>query len=107
MSYKLFIDDERFPPKEETDWVISRTSEEAKICVTVLGMPRYISFDHDLGEDDTAIVFIKWLEEMVIENNLEFPKDFEFYVHSQNPVGKENIEYKMRGLLEHFGQKAV
>jgi hypothetical protein len=50
MSYKMFIDDERFPVSD--DWVIVRSSQEAIDTVLAKGFPSYISFDHDLGGDD-------------------------------------------------------
>lgn len=103
MLYKLFIDDERFPPISWCDQqaVIARSSQEAIECVSNLGMPQFISFDHDLGGDDTAIKFVKWLENSCVENKLLFPKDFEFYVHSQNHI---NIQYYMEALVKHFSE---
>jgi hypothetical protein len=109
MTYKLFIDDERFPPES---WVgtgpyrIARTSSEAQFYVDTFGMPNFISFDHDLGiyndgVEDTSINFINWLVEAVLDNRVQIPDNFDFYVHSQNPVGKENIESKMTALLHH------
>jgi hypothetical protein len=105
MTYKLFIDDERDPPSH---WVVggffygvARTSSKAIKMVQVFGMPDYISFDHDLGGEDTSIVFINWLVEAVLDNRVQIPDNFDFYVHSQNPIGKENIEGKMTALLHH------
>ena len=50
MIWKLFLDDERFPPNSETDWQLARTYSEAVELISRLGMPSYISFDHDLGD---------------------------------------------------------
>lgn len=101
MTYKLFIDDERHPPiKDEEDWTIARSSEQAKQCVERFGVPAFISFDHDLGGDDTSMVFIHWLIEYCIINNYEFPT--EFYVHSQNPVGSQNIHGLMASAIKFF-----
>lgn len=98
MKYCMFLDDERFPPKDNNVWVICRSFVEAKKTVAVLGWPIFISFDHDLGEDQyTGKDFANWM----IEHDLQFqciPSQFEFYVHSQNPVGAENI----RLLLEPY-----
>lgn len=98
MTYKMFIDDERFPV--DGTWAIVRSSQQAIQMVVDIGIPTFISFDHDLGGEDTSIVFIKWLIDYMLDNNLQFPKDFDFYVHSQNPIGKTNIEHLMRGFME-------
>jgi hypothetical protein len=100
MTYKLFIDDERFPVDDS--WVIVRTSEEAIQHVKENGMPIYISFDHDLGGDDTSVKFIWWMIDLFLDGNIEISKDFDFYVHSQNPIGAENIRKLMQGFLMHY-----
>jgi hypothetical protein len=99
-DYSLFIDDLR-DPANKTD-VIARSSSEAIAIVSALGMPDHISFDHDLSGDDTSIIFINWLTNQLIDKKLSFPDDFTFSVHSQNPVGVENIKSKMRSLQKHF-----
>jgi hypothetical protein len=100
VSYKLFLDDERYPITD--DWVIVRTSQEAIAHVKSHGFPSYISFDHDLGGEDTAIVFINWLTEQLIDGHLTIPKDFDYYVHSQNSVGVVNIRSKIDQLIRYF-----
>lgn len=97
MTYKLFIDDERFPATD--DWVIVRSSQEAIAMIIEYGMPYYISFDHDLGGEDTAIRVIRWIIDSFLDGNLEIHPDFDFYVHSQNPIGAENIRKLMTGFL--------
>ena len=96
MTYKLFIDDEREPIGD--DWVICRTSEEARRVILSRGLPVFVSFDHDLGGTDTSMVFLHWLIDYMLDNNLTFPPEFSYGVHSQNPVGVKNI----RGLLDSF-----
>lgn len=72
------------------------------------GPIRYISFDHDLGMDENGQLkmngyeITKWL----VDNDLYsegrvLAKDFEFYVHSQNPVGAESIRSYLNGYLEN------
>lgn len=100
MSYKLFIDDERFPIKD--DWMIARTSEEAVQTVLDKGFPSEISFDHDLGGDDTAIWFILWLYNEVPAGNVKIPSYFKYSIHSQNPIGVANIKSKMDQLLKFY-----
>lgn len=97
MTYKLFIDDERFPVSD--DFVIARSSDEAISVVLDKGLPIYISFDHDLGGEDTSMRFVKWFAEHVLFGEASLDEAFDFYVHSQNPVGKKNIEAYMQNFL--------
>ena len=99
-NYKLFIDDERFPTKP--DWFVARTSEQAITAIKNYGFPKEIAFDHDLGGDDTVITFLNFLPDYFIDTNTKIPKDFKYSIHSQNPVGKENIDSKMKQLLKYF-----
>lgn len=100
MSYVLFIDDERFPTNESS--VIVRSSAEAIQMLLQRGMPSHIDFDHDLGGDDTSIRFI-WMMVDALENGtISIPEGFTFAVHSQNPVGKVNIEHLMKGVIANF-----
>lgn len=84
---KLFIDDMRDPPND--GWVVVRSSDAAINHVEQHGMPDFISFDHDLGGDDTTMVFLKKLYEIASLNNLKPP---EYQIHSANPIGKLNIQ---------------
>jgi hypothetical protein len=45
---KLFLDDERFPPDDGSEWVIVRSAFEAMLYCMDHGCPEFISFDHDL-----------------------------------------------------------
>lgn len=88
--YNIFLDDERFPSsKDKKDYNIVRNYEEFVDLINTFGLPKYISFDHDLGERETGYDCAKFLVEYCLDNNNK--PNFEFYVHSQNPVGKENI----------------
>jgi len=106
--YSLFIDDERFPPRNDgRNWVIARDWEEVMMCLRIHGMPGYISFDHDLGDEKhTGYDIVKFLVELDMGEDLEFtlPEEFDYYVHSQNPIGKENIERYLDNYLR-FRQK--
>jgi hypothetical protein len=99
--YRLFLDDERFPINVEC--VIARTSDAAFEIVSRLGIPVEISFDHDLGGDDTAIQFINKLIDFMIDENMKFPIGFQYYIHSQNPIGAANIKAKMDSFINHIG----
>lgn len=108
MAWNLFIDDERSPRSifwadskifsryHEEEWVICRNHFEVFDRVFKLGMPSYISFDHDLGEGNwTGYDIVKELVNIdmkTIDPVYKFSDDFTFYVHSQNPIGKTNIE---------------
>lgn len=95
MGLKLYIDDIRDPP--DSTWATFRTSSEALAFLrgvygSLVGAPGYdktdnqveidvISFDHDLGGDDTTRPIMTWMCEYGI-----WPS--EVLVHSANPVGK-------------------
>lgn len=83
--YKMFIDDVREPPSN--DYVVVRSSSEALDYIKNNGMPSFISFDHDLGGDDTTMVFLRKLVDYW--NGYDTIPDY--VVHSANPVGSKNI----------------
>lgn len=88
--YSLFIDDLRDAP--DSTWTVARTSSGAIAVIQDRGCPMTISFDHDLGGDDTAMTVVKRLIELDMDAGGSFiPHDFTFRVHSANPVGSENI----------------
>lgn len=99
MSYRLFLDDERDPPEDSGPWEVVRTSGDAIDLLYRLGVPLYISFDHDLGGDDKATRYVDALLDYVMDNNLPMPVGFGFYVHSQNPVGARNIQGKLDSFI--------
>lgn len=135
MSYRLFVDDTRFPtevakyfePKnlrtEYYDhWIIVRNYKDFTNYILQKGLPTHLSLDHDLGKLKERELFqngmskkqarlekkdelngmdcLKWLIEYLLDNNLEMPVCF---VHSQNPVGKENIE----SLIQSFQKQKM
>lgn len=99
MSCHLFIDDERFPGLSTEQFAhnsnlplfIARSSEAAIELVKEYGIPEYISFDHDLGGDDTSMNFLHWLVNYMLDNKKGLPDNFSYYVHSANPIGRGNI----------------
>ncbi len=103
MNWHLFLDDERIPATTDDHVFIARDYDSAIILVTYHNKcPTYISFDHDLGLDSlTGYDFAKWLVEKDLDEDGKFiPPTFYFDVHSQNPVGKENIEEYLNGYLK-------
>ena len=97
-EWKLFLDDKRIPL--ESDWIIVRSVAEAQSLITAFGMPTYISFDHDLGVGPSGFDFAKWLCDQHLNDEHHFPHNFDFYVHSMNPVGRENIDQYLRNFLK-------
>jgi len=113
----LFLDDIRYPIEAyhyikqaiylRKDWHIVRNYEQFINRILEYGLPEMISFDHDLADkhylesdseefiEKTGYDCAKWLVEHCMDNDLDLP---EFYCHSMNPVGKENIE----SLLKNF-----
>ena len=100
MTYKLFLDDLRDPINN--DWVIARSSKEAIEVVEKHGMPIEITFDHDLGGDDTSIIFINFLTNYLLDNPFYLSDDFCYSIHSANPVGRQNIDGKMKPLIKEI-----
>ena len=109
MTWRLFIDDERFPAAgfPEDEWFIARDFNEACALVAKMGMPDFISFDHDLGDGPSGAAFADWLIGCMLNKNWKFPKDFDYSVHSMNPVGAKNILGKMDGAIKHIGYDNV
>lgn len=87
MTWNLYIDDLRFPPADR-DWLVCRSTQEALERVAAMGMPQFISFDHDLGESDTTMVFLRRLVNEVWDGTTSPP---DYVIHSANPVGSQNI----------------
>jgi len=116
---KLFLDDIRNPkdctnglvPSHlnkmfwDNDWNIVRSYDQFAKWIVSNGLPDFIAFDHDLadvhyimdfsknsdnqGTERTGYDCAKWLGDYCIQNGLKLP---DFVVHSQNPVGKSNIQ---------------
>jgi hypothetical protein len=83
----LFLDDERFPPKDGRSWVIVRTVAAAVAWVKKNGVPSHLSFDNDLQNRVEGRHFALWLVRTDAESGGKFlPHDFSWYVHSQNSV---------------------
>lgn len=88
----LWIDDLRTPPE---GWVWAKTSAEAIELLSAQDERfDFISFDHDLGGDDTSRKVVLWL----CENTSKWPQ--EAAVHSRNPVGKDWL----LGMIERYGE---
>lgn len=134
----LWLDDVRNPLDTKQSWlphsellvthgiVWVKSFSEFVEHISTNGLPDFISFDHDLGneyhwveveplnedgtipsahvilydsfeEEKTGFHCAKWLVEFCLDNNKRLPA---FRVHSANPVGKKNIE----SLLVNFSR---
>lgn len=87
---KVWLDDLRPAPK---GWVHVKTSQEALDFLTDnQDKVTTVSFDHDLGGDDTSRRVVLWMCE-----NDWFPPVL--HVHTANPVGREWLE----GMINRYG----
>lgn len=109
MTYRLFLDDIRMPPPGY--WVIARSMDDAVWYIKNLGIPYFISFDHDLADEHyiigqtyekTGYDFAKWFCNFVLENDIDLPGKFNYSVHSMNPVGAKNIRDYMEEFIDHY-----
>lgn len=71
---------------------------ELDIRVTKIGHQWYARL---LRGDDTAMKVVHFIINSWLDKTLEIPKNFEYVVHSANPVGAENI----RGAMDRFLQE--
>jgi hypothetical protein len=107
LAWSLYLDDIRVPDTSRT-WVIARSCGEAQTLVSRLGMPDFISFDHDLGDEvPTGYDFAHWLVECDLDKKYCFSKDFTYAVHSANPPGAANIRGLMDNYLKHLGSVTI
>ena len=126
---KLFLDDIRNPYdvfkltvnplyEHDSDWVIVRDYYQFISAINKFGLPKYVSFDHDLSYDaylpsnqegdinygslkeKTGYDACIWLCEYCLDLGKDIP---EYSVHSANPVGAENI----KRYLENFKKRLV
>lgn len=113
--WNLFIDDQCYEINKETgrpyrdckkidssrEYINAKNLDEVFVLIKQLGCPNYISFDHDLGENElTGYDLAKYIVERDLDENGKFiPDNFGFTVHSANPIGKKNIEYLLNNYL--------
>lgn len=93
---KIWLDDLRERPNRS--FIHLKNYNEFKDFISTHGLPNFISFDQDLGLGKTGYDGAKFLVEYCLDNNLELP---DYKVHSQNPVGKENIEKLLENIKKN------
>jgi hypothetical protein len=97
--YKLYLDDLRKPRGK--GWVVVRSYDEAVAYVEENGFPQAVSLDHDLGAGTkTGMDFARYLVEKDLDSN-SMPDNFEYNIHSANPVGRANIDGLLLRYITH------
>lgn len=116
MSYNLFLDDERYPKTsyiygdselyETEDWKIVRNYNDFVKFIKENGVPKLVSFDHDLSEEHykasnqtflpysdfkvkTGYHCLQWLLLYCAKVNAKPPK---ILIHTLNLTGAENMK---------------
>jgi len=134
MSYNLFLDDERHPKDVKwvdlppVEWRVVRTYKDFVRLITKDGLPKKISFDHDLAQEHygeyirvatekseeakqirydtlrekTGYDCAKWLVDYCIEWDKDLP---EYYIHTMNPVGGINIKHVLKNYEKYREQE--
>ena len=121
MKSLIFLDDERF--FSDVNWVNYREDfnkitvvrdyreftevvdyavEHNELCDLAF------SFDHDLGDntdgyEKTGKTCAEYLIDLIIRFQLD-PNDLTYFVHSKNPVGKENIEKYIQSYIDFYNK---
>ena len=108
MSYNIFLDDIRtidMVYKEPyPEFVILRSYDEFVSYIKENGIPEFISFDNDLGEDEKGNILLdgyacaKWL---VYESAMDL-SNLKFKIHSSNPVARVQIESLLNNYIKHI-----
>jgi len=135
MSYNLFLDDQRLPKDVSwitnfpvnVEWVIAKNYDEFCQILIERGIPKIISFDHDLHKEHYPwstqteesyekgfIPYEKYREKTgkeCLEFSLEYLSNFretihpqevddpQIFIHTMNVIGRNN----MYDLLKNFG----
>lgn len=128
--YNLFIDDIRQPnwvtlyrtkDYNKFKWIVVKSYDEFVDYIIKNGMPKLISYDHDLADEhyivtDVAIRngldirdygfkektgydALKWLCEYALDNKIKLP---EIKFHTANIVGLENMKMYLYNFLKHY-----
>ena len=106
---KLFLDDIRtvnmiYDESVQGEFDVVRSFDEFVAYIKTNGLPDFISFDNDLGLNDTGEVApdgyasAKWL---VYESGLDL-RNLQFKVHSANPIAAEQIKGLLSNYIRHL-----
>lgn len=101
---RIFLDDLRNPEevqpaaREKWDLIVRNTS--AALVLVTYGLVDFIDFDHDMGDGVDGVVVAQFIERRAAQGKQ--PPDYR--VHSQNPVGAENIHAAMSRARKFWGE---
>ena len=112
----IFLDDERMPDDIKSlignyyveEWIIIRNYNDfVQIVNNHLTEINLVSFDHDIAcfEDNvekTGKNCADYLINKCIEENIKFPN---WFIHTQNTVGRENLKSSILTYLKYFEDK--
>lgn len=100
----IFLDDERIPadvtwtklPKSNAQVVRTPNDFKLSFIESLDSDSVLISFDHDIqsfinGDEITGYDCLKWMVDYIIDHNISINK-IQCIFHTQNPVGKANME---------------
>jgi hypothetical protein len=94
-KFKLWIDDER-PKPEGEDWIRAYDATEAIFWLTEGAYDfEFISFDHDLGGDNTSQIVADTLELWAMKG---FGKHYRWAIHSANPEGERHLRMALENM---------
>jgi hypothetical protein len=123
--YNLFLDDCRKPQDVDwielplCEWTTAKSYNEFIKIVSLNGIPKRVSFDNDLADEHyeslikgsfqqmqetdafiekTGYDCLKWLTNYCVERQEKFP---EYYIHTMNPVGRENMEKYLKNFFKN------
>jgi len=132
LHYNLFLDDERKPEYvtwiklPDVQWTVVKNYIEFVNVIMKDGLPENISFDHDLAhehyrasmynkdrhynnyytdgtfKEKTGYDAAKFLANYCLDHDLSLPK---YFIHTLNPIGKDNILGILKGYEKTFMSK--
>ena len=97
MTWNLFLDDEREPTHDLYPAVVARDCDEAISLIAGFGLPKLISFDHDLGKDEngavkpSAMTLMWFLIDSDLDGTLDLNMVERIIIHSRNETGAQNL----------------
>lgn len=98
--YPLIGADDILQKMQGYDVVTFISVEDAQEHINKNGCPSFISFDNDLQREIEGVHLAQWLVEKDLDNPGFIPDDFEYFVHSQNPIAKKRIYSYLNQYLE-------
>ena len=99
MGLRIWLDDVRPAPNDFDVWC-----KTAKECLALVktGSVDYISFDHDLADSLSGYWVATNIDDLAYLHKLN---PIEWDVHSQNPVGRDNITRAMKSAERFWNRK--